>query len=282
MRWFCFWLSVFSCGVLADSFDLELNDLNFIYKRPEGVGSVRAVSYGGATLSGDLRVEVAKKSELNHYQVAVLGFKIPYVDQLGTFEHIVHGEMQKLNLQHGNHRLLLTFDLFRGVERKGLLVMSGLHLDCYQAVSLIEGDWLDILGGCLRKGSFSIKGFNSASLEQNTINSFAFGLLSDIYSHHQTKDGEVSDLKISTNNGLLNFAIKLTVKLRGHKLKTEVKGSGKIYLERKTNELVVKIDKVKGAGFIPITGPFFQAMQGVGKGRVRVNRPYIRVRISKG
>ena len=276
---FCL-LLVFSFPVLASQIGLQIEDLNISYKKPSGKGSVTLVNYAGATLSGNLQAEMTHDVETNRYRIHVAGFQIPYLDQLGTFEQVKQGEMERLNLFHGDNRLNLSFQKFYGIESKGSLLMSGFQLGCYQTVSLIEGSWQDILEGCLKQGRLTLEQLNSASSGQKTLNSFATDLSGRNSLQQQTQGVGVSKLRLAVKETKLNFSLKLPLQL-GQKGNVSVKGSGKIALDRTNNVLIIKIATVKVADLLTVTPLFFKAMNGVGGGRVSVEPPYIRIKLTR-
>ena len=278
-----FWLVLVlaSWSAWAEQPDLQLDDLNFNYKKPEGEGSIHQITYSGVTVSGSLIADISAGEEADHYVIESPGFRIPYVDQLGTFRKIVRGEMFRLEAYHGDNHLKLSFDHFYGAELRGSLLMKRFRLECHQGFFLAEMGWQDILEGCLKKGRLSMQRLSSISFDQHSLNDFALELVEEVNPQHQGKDSEISNLSIAIDGRALSFSMNLPAIVRGFKGNVEVKGSGQISLDRDKNEMVINVAKVKAFGFMNITSQFFDQLKGVGDKRVTVSQPFIRMKLAE-
>lgn len=279
MRLLSLWLVLFLMPALASPPELQLNNLNFSYQAPSGTGSVDSITYRGATLSGDLQVHVSQP-ELNHYLFDFKGIQTTYVDSLGTFEKVIRGEMSGFFISHGNQQLETHFKQFSGLETQGYLMMSDFRLSCFQQFSLVEGEWTDILDSCFKKGSLNLGLLSSLSADEYTASNFAAQIASHLNQNLPATSKDIRKLKIRTDSNSLWFSLDIPVNLGSFKWSGNISGKGKIWRDPNKNELVIRISRVKAAGFIDITSQFFKAIRGVASGRLTVARPYIRIRLS--
>ncbi|MRI31500.1 hypothetical protein EOPP23_00655 [Endozoicomonas sp. OPT23] len=274
--------SLFLCLLLlplsswAGQPELKLDNVNFLYNKPSGLGTAVSVGYQGILLSGDLQLEVSKGFQANQYLFEFAGIRIPYTDQIGTFEKVIKGEMKALNALYQDNQLSISFKHFNGIERRGQLTMSDFQLTCFQRLSLLESEVIDLLDSCLKQGSLKLGTLKSVSANKPSISSFAGDLTEHINSEGSDSGNTVKDVSIKIRDHKIHFSLKLPTPVWN----MPAEGQGEIHLDRATNELVIKVRKVKAGGLLTVTSAFFKAIAGVGDGRLKVNQPYLRIKLS--
>ncbi len=140
----------------------------------------------------------------------------------------------------------------------------------------MESEVIDLLESCLKQGTLTLAELTSAVHNNQSISSFAKKLTGHVSSQGADAGDKVKNIKIQLKNNKFRFSLKLPTPIWD----LPVEGHGEMYLDRETNQLVIKVKEVKTGKYFPVTTAFFKALSGVGDGRLTVSQPYLRLRLS--
>jgi hypothetical protein len=248
---------------LAETIQVSVNDFNFTYNDPHGLGT--ASSFSRSKLKTD-QVEVAVERIDKDLRFAVTGVENLEFELKNAPAFMIQAET--MSVSNFNMNLAEKLNLSLGAGRfnspNDNLKLDGFFLDCQRDKS--KSEIMDqLLNGCVQKMILKNSKFSSQDAE---------GFLGAIHSSisvslSEKADLGVNSLEMKTTNGKFDLIAEVKSSISG-----KVKSNGNISYDHVTGRLAIKVSEIK-FGILNITRKVFDELKKKETDKLKIKEPFI-------
>lgn len=244
----------FYSSIAISATNVHVQDFNFTYKDPNGIGQAKVFSRAFVSPAAALEVNVDKIDK--DFKISVSGAESEEFEFKDAPSFMTEAETMNisgLNLKLETE-LNLTLQSAKFYSKASSMALENLSLSCMRDSSSAE-EMDQLINGCIKKMNLTSGKFSSALIEESMVE-----VLGGV---------GVSSLDFNIANGKYDLQGHVKAQVSG-----KVKSTGQASYDGQTGVLTLKINEVK-FGILNVTGKVFDELRKNESDKLKVKQPYL-------
>lgn len=266
LKAFAFYLCI-SCA-FADDLKLGIEQFNFEYQTPHGLGTAASFSHNMKSLNEEgLKIEVEKIDEVFKFHVS--GSENQDLELKDAPSFIQEAESMKVENLNFKLEDSLALSLIRGqfISKNDDLDLENFTLNCSKdhSLTLLEDQ---LISGCIQAMVLKSNSFSSESRDKGHLVSALNRAFLKSLGADKANLG-IKKLELLSTGGKFNLSAEVKAQVSG-----KAKGKGTFSYDPTAKKLTVKIDEVK-FGILNVTSMVFDELKKSETEKLIVSKPYV-------